>query len=411
MKYSKLFIVLLTVLLYSAVEAKLIGKSQPDLTVVGFIHAADGLGQIPIGVIDTLKDSLKMNFVVSRTSHTQEVSQQVLKVFNTPCSVPGKVALFFDLPWEPKNERYRHVPAGCTIKLAYSMFEATHIHPEWVRAFNNNFDGVVVPDEYHVQAYKDSGVTIPIFVVPFGIYLEDFLKAPLKTVAKKPFVFGCSAGFWVKKNYSLLLEAFASLFKNNPDVLLKLHGRSGQDLKNIQRKIKELGLKNVQLISGPLSRSEYIKFYNSLDAYVLLSKAEGFSITPREAMARGIPCILSDNTAHITLCKSNLVKAVPSFIKEPAYCHHYSQYIGYYFNTSLDDARKALSDVYYNYPTYLKKSAQARVWVQRYLWSNLKPYYLSLVKPPNVELGKENKVTPQGIVTSSISLFNKYKMI
>ena len=59
---------------------------------------------------------------------------------------------------------------------------------------------------------------------------------------------------------------------------------------------------------------KYIEFISTFDCYVNLSKGEGFSIPPRESLALGIPCIISDNTAHKTICDSGLVLPVTSKI-------------------------------------------------------------------------------------------------
>ena len=77
----------------------------------------------------------------------------------------------------------------------------------------------------------------------------------------------------------------------------------------LKKQIKQFKLTNVELTEGMLSREENIDFFRDIDCYVLVSKAEGFSITPREALAAGIPCILSNNTAHKTICETGLVYA------------------------------------------------------------------------------------------------------
>ena len=47
--------------------------------------------------------------------------------------------------------------------------------------------------------------------------------------------------------------------------------------------------------------------------------SEGFSITPREALAMKKPCILSNNTAHKKMCAKKYAYGVKSEIKESAY--------------------------------------------------------------------------------------------
>ena len=112
-----------------------------------------------------------------------------------------------------------------------------------------------------------------------------------------------SAGFAERKNYHVLLEAFAGEFKNNPHVRLKIHGswQDGDMGDRVKRKIKRLGLTNVEIFEQVFTREQYIEFMYSLDCYVYLSMGEGYSLTPREAIALGIPCILSNHTVHKVL--------------------------------------------------------------------------------------------------------------
>ena len=60
------------------------------------------------------------------------------------------------------------------------MFESSKIPNEWANILNNYFDIVVVPDSYLIEIYKNSGVNLPIFVLPLSISIEELLKLPKK---------------------------------------------------------------------------------------------------------------------------------------------------------------------------------------------------------------------------------------
>ncbi len=61
-----------------------------------------------------------------------------------------------------------------SILCAQSMFEATAVPQEWVDKLNRYFDFLTVPDEFLVTAYKQSGVNIPIFLIPSGFFVETW---------------------------------------------------------------------------------------------------------------------------------------------------------------------------------------------------------------------------------------------
>ncbi len=90
-----------------------------------------------------------------------------------------------------------------------------------------------------------------------------------------------------QKNYPLLLEAFRML-KNDP-VTLDIYG-SGEQEFELNNYIELHGLK-VRLMGRVEDVSLVLPQYH---AYIMASLFEGFGIAPMEAMAAGMPVILSD---------------------------------------------------------------------------------------------------------------------
>ena len=52
---------------------------RPDITVVGYIKEADGLGRLPQEVIESLSDKLSINFLSTRVRRFADVSSRVKK--------------------------------------------------------------------------------------------------------------------------------------------------------------------------------------------------------------------------------------------------------------------------------------------------------------------------------------------
>ena len=405
-----IFTCLISLSLFFKIES----KQYYDVSVVGNLNFADGLARLTIGLLDKFHDKLKMNFVPVNSYYTilQDLPSNIDHYLknNNEVQNPGNISILFEPIWYPNIGAYRKVP-NSFIKIAYSMFETNQLPKQWPAILNNNFDAVIVPDKYYEKIYKKCGVKIPIFTLPIGLYLEEWLSAQPKVVRNDIFTFGLSATFWPHKNYNRLIEAFTKEFGNNNKVKLILHGRGGDQ--NICNEIKQLikGYSNISFIDNKLSNHEYKLLMQSFDCYVSLTKGEGYSVTPREAMSLGIPCILSRNTAHKTLCDTGFVRVVTAKIKEPAYYNFLKQYCGYNFNCTLDDASNALKDVYENYSFYLQKAKLAREWVKRYLYDNLEPYYMALLKPTTVKRSHVNLLEPYTLSTNSKKLYKKYKQI
>ncbi len=381
-----------------------------DLTMIGQVKFGGSVDRFPIAFADLFKNDFRINHVRTRGTYDfADVADDIVAIIDNPDKSPGRVALYFDVICLDKEVKADAVPDECFIKIAYSLVESTGVPENWVKILNEKFDVVITADEFYRDVYRKSGVTIPLYVLPHGIYIEELLQQTPKAFPSYPFTFGATSAFWPRKNQLHLLEAFNQEFGNDPHVRLQLHGRTADNyyFRNITKRLEELNCANIELIHTTLSDKEYKDFFKALDCYVLLSKGEGFSITPREALALGKPTIITNNTAHETICTTGHVYAVPADIVEPITNWH----VGYEYNCEISDVRKALREVYNNYVTYAKKAQAGREWVKQYLWENLKQRFMNFVKPKKVLLGEEDRVTDEYLMTTSEELYKKYQQV
>lgn len=389
---------------------------RPYLTVVGFGNMSDGIGRQSIEIMETMSKSVSVGFHPSRNSIMLDIPEAVRKIMHKKQSRLGKVVLYEDIFYPFSHEfftkKFRKTQKN-QVRLAYSMFESTKIPQSWVYNLNHHFDAVVVPDPYLVSAYKSSGVTIPIFVLPLGLNIQNYLQAPLKTQAHTPFVFANFSTCISRKNHRKLIQAFYAAFGNNPEVLLKINSKYTEEelFEQLQKEVAELDVENIILTNNRYDNLEYFKNFQGVDCYVSISQSEGFSIQPREAMALGIPCILSDNTAQSTICASNLVESVPCPIQELAYYEQFKEVFGIRSDIDFEACIAALQKVYHDYPTYLAKSAQMRQWAAQYDYQSLHSLYHTLIKPKKIVLGVENSLDHGTLTTNSQTLYQKYQAI
>lgn len=386
-------------------------QAKFDVTVVGYILVTDGIGKRVVNFMEHFKDKLNINYIETYKSDYSYLSKKVLDIVKNDDKTPGYVSLFFNIAFP---EHVSCVPRESIVKIAFSVFESTVIPDIWVYNFNKYFDAVVVPCEFLVKVYKDCGVKVPIFLLTEGTDLDKFLNAPIKKSKNRPFIFGMSAGLWPRKNHKMLIKAFLNKFGNNENVKLKIHGRPGCEKTKIslEKLIQKYKPNNVKLILRSINPDKYFKFMSSLDAYVMISKAEGFSFTPRESIALGIPTILSNNTAHKEMCKTPYFIPIKSDIAEPAdYTWIIGTNQGYNFNILQSDLENALQDVYNNYDYYLEKSNHGRQWIKQFTYKSLEKRYLNLIKPKKVLFGPNNVVTDDYIMTNSKNLYEKYMLL
>jgi len=116
-------------------------------------------------------------------------------------------------------------------------------------------------------------------------------------------IFGFIGPNQKRKNIPRMMKGINDfLASGRTDVLFYLHMDIGQGRYNIPQLISDY--KNLEGLtfynSGDfkVSPMEMSRLYNCLDFYMLFSHQEGLSWTPLEAMLTGVPCLLSDTTAH-----------------------------------------------------------------------------------------------------------------
>ena len=432
-----------------------------DLTVVGKHYIYGSIAKQSVELIQALKNDLSISFIpMTALLDLHLLPQGIQKILSTPgYRYKGKVLIVEDRITEvlqgglferfglPKTDEKQ-------IRFIYDMCESSHINTKWVEMLNM-YDAVLVPDEFLVDVYTESGVTVPIFVLPLGMYMDDFyaVKKPRRS-NPHPFVFGNFGIICERKDQLLLVRAFSQAFGNNPRVQLLLSGRGAFSnyAKKVRSEIQKLGLTNVVYEEGCDKRRQYLEKFGKIDCYVNISQGEGFSYQPREAMFFGIPVIVSDNTAHHTICKSGLVRPVPAKHQMPSERPE----CGYMLQCHVDDVATALLDVYtqysknqksassgyrsqdasrllgvighdpYRWPLYWTSAnaqngvgpslyaapskglqAKARRWAQQYDYKNLRPLYLSILSPKRIVLGNENQITVEEVRTTSKALYTK----
>ncbi len=394
---------------------------RPDLTVIGVVNMSDGIGRQSVEVIDALRDKFDISFLHTLRPCYKGVSKKIKKILKAKNRRMGKVVLFEDSVWTPESENYKFLgdmKNPNQIRFAYSMFESSRIPEEWVNILDAYFDAVVVPDDYHVDIYKASGVKIPIFTLPLGLNLKGFMQRPLKIKPHAPFVFGNLSAIISRKNTIKLVKAFHKAFPEDPSVKLIVNGRyfDNHIKARIENYISKNKIKNIEFTQNCLNTKDYLELFESIDCYVSPSRGEGFSIQPREAMALGIPVIVSNNTAQKTICDSGLAYKISTEFTRPAlrkWGKILEVPVQYGFEYDFKEERlvEALKNVYENYDSYLASSEKLRNWVKKYDYSEVCPLYKSLVKPDKIILSDSNGISINCLTTNDKELFEKYKKV
>lgn len=170
-------------------------------------------------------------------------------------------------------------------RIGYSMVENTKIGEKWTK-WCNDMDALFVPSRYLVDVFRQSGVNRPIFIVRQGV---DSRKYPyIKRKRHKKFIFGTVGYQDERKNWKDLVLAFNSEFDKNEPVELWIKNTNPYWMNTYFNDPR------IRLIHRMYSFEEIQKLYSLFDCFVFPSHAEGSGLPPREAMATGVPVILTN---------------------------------------------------------------------------------------------------------------------
>lgn len=179
-------------------------------------------------------------------------------------------------------------------RIGYTMLEVDGINREWVRQCNQ-MDEVWVPSSFNQETFINSGVTTPIYVMPFGINPKIFNSNIISTRYSDEFTFLSVFQWSERKNPHQLIQSFWKAFKDKDDVVLVLKVSGYLKDLNFHPYLSSLGIPNweskIILDDRRVQDHSMGKIYRAADAFISPTSGEGWGMTILEAMACGLPTI------------------------------------------------------------------------------------------------------------------------
>lgn len=209
--------------------------------------------------------------------HYAELSEEQKKLLSKPF-VKSRIGIIKTTPQLFKKNTSE-------FRIGYTMVENTLIGKDWTRMCND-MDAIFVPSQYLVDVFKESGVKVPIVPVKQGINSAQFPYMERKR--KEKFIFGTVGYQDERKNWKDLVVAFESEFDADEPVELWI--------KNTNMYFAHTRFKDqrIKVINTMYSFEDLKKIYSLMDCFVFPSHAEGSGLPPREAMATGLPTIVTN---------------------------------------------------------------------------------------------------------------------
>ena len=145
---------------------------------------------------------------------------------------------------------------------------------------------------------RDKAVTFGMdpekaIIIPWGTDIEHFTPKTLKRANVKMCTLFCSRTWESIYGVDVLAKAFVKIASVNPDVNLILLGGGSQGTKIRQVLMNGAVMDRVHF-GGQVAQRDLPRWYHMADLYISPSHVDGSSVTLMEALASGLPCLVSD---------------------------------------------------------------------------------------------------------------------
>jgi glycosyltransferase involved in cell wall biosynthesis len=283
----------------------------------------------------------------SPPGHTQIVNPAVVEeVPDDRCTGKANVACWVSVPSHAMGWWKDQIPAIAT------MWES-HRLPESFHSTLPNFDTVIVPSWHNVELFSEYHDNVKF--VPLGVDPEVWHYVPRQE--PKQFFNFLIGGSGSRKGTDLAVDAFCKVFGkegswgSGPIPVLQMKNPKGEQFYGAGGRI--------HTIAGRLDDQAEVDLYAQAHCYLQPSRGEGFGLQPLQAMAQGIPTILTnahghESFAHLGLGISAGLSDADYFIFGDA---------GKWWEPSFDELCERMRAVYDDYDEYvtLAESAAAHI--------------------------------------------------
>lgn len=210
-----------------------------------------------------------------------------LAFFTIPCGfVAYLVKVFYNIPYVV-SLRGADVPGFSEKYDTFYLLAKPLVRFLWHRAEK------VIPNSIGIRELAKETDSLQLMeIIENGVDTENFqpknIEKPLS-----PVIFLSTSRLTPRKGMHFLIEAFALAVKRSSvPMKLQLIGE-GEQRESLEARVKELGIEDVVQFVGRVEHYLLPQFYQKAHVFVLPSKNEGMSNAALEALASGLPLVVS----------------------------------------------------------------------------------------------------------------------
>ncbi len=218
---------------------------------------------------------------------------------------------------------------GGTYRIGYTMLEVDGLPKNWVLQANA-MDEIWVPSHFNQRTFAESGVRVPVHVMPLGVNFDYFNPRIRAFRHSARYTFLSVFEWGERKGPEILLRAYHRAFDCNDDVLLLLKIGNSDPGVDIREQLRALNLPEegppvAILYNQDFPIHQLGALYRSADCFVLPTRGEGWGLPILEAMACGLPVVATDWSAQTEFMNESnayplhVKKLIPAKAKCPYY--------------------------------------------------------------------------------------------
>lgn len=330
--------------------------------------------------------------MVTDPNYQAKFGEHFKKMYNPIDTTKKSDYLFFK---NTRTEHWAFTSKNVENFVGYCVLEGNKIPQTWVQNMNYpHVDLVMTPSEYCKQVFKNCGVTKKIEVIPHGydpeLYKPVENNIPMLLELQDKFTFFGSGAIYGlqkedRKGLDILIEAFKDTFKDNEDVALALkvstlyaknsYAQQGKTFV-LKDYLESIGMDtsiNVMWIEESMKPEQMVRLYNQVNVCVSPSRGEGFGLMPFEALACGVPIIVTggggflqyanEKNARLIKCKEDFPAEMRyPYFDEPAFNYAKSllqgtapqetDYLSNWFSLDVENLKEHMKWAYENYDEF-----------------------------------------------------------
>jgi glycosyltransferase involved in cell wall biosynthesis len=165
-------------------------------------------------------------------------------------------------------------------RVNFTMWETTEMHPRFL-PWLPQYDQIIVPCQHNVDLFSQHHRNV--VRVPLGV--DGKVWRSQKRTENPRFRIHAGGSLWKRKGLDLVIEACKKLpFDHELHIKLAPHAKDHPELS---------GIPNVTFHRDWMTQEQQVEWFNQADLWVAPARGEGFGLMPAQAIACGIPTIIT----------------------------------------------------------------------------------------------------------------------